>query len=79
MARLLAEGTGAQWAQVWLPWPDGLTLAATWPPDADDDSRHRPVQPGARQPRPDGRRTSAVRHGEQVLGVLRLQERAGRR
>ena len=34
MARVLAEGTGAEWAQVWLVVGDRPTLAATWPPDA---------------------------------------------
>ena len=37
MAMLLAQGTGAAWAQVWLAVSDRLTLAATWPPDADQD------------------------------------------
>ena len=36
MSMLLAQGTGAQWAQVWLTVSDRLTLAATWPADADD-------------------------------------------
>ena len=31
MAMLLAQGTGAQWAQVWLIVSGRLTLAATWP------------------------------------------------
>ena len=31
MSRLLAEGTGAQWAQVWVTVSGRLTLAATWP------------------------------------------------
>ena len=35
MAQVLAEGTGAHWAQVWLMVNDELVLAATWPP------RHR--------------------------------------
>ena len=29
MSRLLAQGTGAQWAQVWLQLPDRLTVAGT--------------------------------------------------
>ena len=33
MARVLAEGTGAAWAQVWLVVGDRPTLAATWPPE----------------------------------------------
>ena len=34
MARVLADGTGAAWTQVWLVVGDRATLAATWPPDA---------------------------------------------
>ena len=29
MSRLLAQGTGAQWAQVWLQLSDRLTVAGT--------------------------------------------------
>ena len=35
MARLLAQGTGAQWAQVWLLVSGSLTMAGRWPPGAD--------------------------------------------
>ena len=34
MARVLANGTGAEWAQVWIVVGDRPILAATWPPDA---------------------------------------------
>ena len=55
MARVLAEGTGAEWAQVWLSVGDRLTLAATWPPDAPSadraaDPRDRERPAGARCP-----------------------------
>ena len=71
MARVLAEGTGAQWAQVWLSVDDGLVLAATWPAETggDDDP------PGVTQ-RP-GRRQRTVRLAGEVLGVLRLREQDG--
>ena len=36
MARVLAEGTGAAWAQVWLLVGDAPVLAATWPEGAAD-------------------------------------------
>src|SRR3954471_12873357 len=39
MSKVLAEGTGAQWAQVWLPVSGRSTLAATWPPEARADDR----------------------------------------
>jgi signal transduction histidine kinase len=77
MAMLLAQGTGAAWAQVWLAVSDSLTLAATWPPDADQDrTPPSPDQNGA-DATGEGRRTLPVRHGGQLLGVLRLQERPG--
>jgi signal transduction histidine kinase len=77
MAMLLAQGTGAEWAQVWLTVQDRLTLAATWPPDAAaDESRPDPVD-DARDATGDGRRALPVRHGGQVFGVFRLQEPEG--
>ena len=77
MARLLAQGTGAQWAQVWLIVSGHLTLAATWPPDADDVRTPPEPQPDARDATNGGRRAVPVRHGGQPLGVLRLCERPG--
>ena len=79
MSRLLAQGTGAQWAQVWLQVSDRLTLAGRWPLDAHDDSDATCARDARRRRRPatDGVRTSPVRYGDQVLGVLRLQERPG--
>src|SRR4051794_1901536 len=37
MAMLLAQGTGAQWAQVWLNVSGRLSLAAAWPAAVDSD------------------------------------------
>jgi signal transduction histidine kinase len=73
MARVLAEGTGASWSQVWLAVGDRLTLAATWPLDATRES-----EPGEPDPRDDdvpARRALPVRHGGELLGVLVVQER----
>jgi signal transduction histidine kinase len=73
MARVLAEGTGADWSQVWIVVGDRPRLAATWPPDA---TRERAVG-DAEDPVEDevaGRRTREVRHGSEVLGVLVVQE-----
>jgi signal transduction histidine kinase len=76
MAKLLGEGTGAHWAQVWLVVAGRLTLAGTWPANADSDLTPPQVQPeGAGDEA--GRRSLQVRHGGQLLGVLRLQERSG--
>jgi signal transduction histidine kinase len=75
MAMLLTQGTGAQWAQVWLTVSDQLTLAATWPTDADPDPTPPHPESDARDVTGNGRRAIAVRHGGHLLGVLRLQER----
>ena len=77
MSMLLARGTGAQWAQVWLTLSDRLTLAATWPVDAEAGRSPPSLQPDGVDATGNGRRALAVRHGGQLLGVLRLQERPG--
>jgi signal transduction histidine kinase len=77
MSMLLAHGTGAAWAQVWLTVSGRLTLAATWPVDAHDDPTVPSVGPDRADVPAEGRRALAVRHGGQLLGVLRLQERPG--
>jgi signal transduction histidine kinase len=74
MAMLLGQGTGAEWVQVWLTVQDRLSLAATWPPEADaDPSPPEPVAE-ARDATGPRRRALRVRHGGQVFGVFRLQE-----
>ena len=77
MAMLLAQGTGARWAQVWLTVSGHLTLAATWPTNVDAD----PTPPSMRADEAvvthGGLRALTVRQGSQLLGVLRLQERPG--
>jgi signal transduction histidine kinase len=70
MARVLAQGTGAEWAQVWLVVGDRPALAATWPPGARTASDDDPLEKGA-----PGRRTQVVLHGGELLGVLVVQER----
>jgi signal transduction histidine kinase len=65
VARILAEGTGAQWVQVWVAMEDRSQLAATWPPRAGPGPAASPV------------RWMAVRHGGDVFGTLVLREREG--
>ncbi len=78
MAQLLAEGTGAQWAQVWLVVTDRLVLAASWPDGAGADTEPPLSWPDLEVAGMDpGRRSLAVAHGGQVLAVLTLQERRG--
>jgi signal transduction histidine kinase len=72
MARLLAEGTGAAWAQVRVVVGDREVPAATWPPGAEREAASEPSQPA----RP-GVRRLPVRHGDERLGELVLREQAG--
>lgn len=74
MATMLAQGTGAQWAEVWLHVSGRLTLAATWPPHPGGPP---PPRSGDGADPPGGLRSLPVRVDGQVLGVLRLQERPG--
>jgi signal transduction histidine kinase len=71
MAQLLAEGTDAAAAQVWLMMDNRPTLAATWP--ADDDAMI-----GTVETTPAGRaapwRTLPVRDGGETLGLLSVRE-----
>ena len=70
MARVLAMGTGAESAQVWVMVGDRPTLAATWPPSARVETGENPLE--STEP---GRQVQVVRHGDEVLGVLVVQER----
>jgi len=67
MARLLAEATGAAWAQVWLEVEGGSELAATWPTSAQLDPASV-TGVGTRV------RTRLVVLDGERLGVLRLCE-----
>jgi signal transduction histidine kinase len=70
MARVLAEGTGAEWAQVWISLDRGHVPAATWPPEAEARLVGSPDwDPGTRR--------LPVRHGDDELGLLLLRERRG--
>jgi signal transduction histidine kinase len=70
MARLLAEGTGAEWAQVWVALDGQPVPAATWPPEAEARLIASPGwDPGTRR--------LPVRHGDEGLGMLILRERDG--
>jgi signal transduction histidine kinase len=73
MARLVAEGTAAEWAQVWLLVNDRPTLVAGFPPTASADMSIPPslTAPGL----PGGLRSVTVGHNGELLGFLRLKER----
>jgi signal transduction histidine kinase len=69
MARILAEGTGAQRSDVWLVVGGRLRPEASWPDDAP------PLGPLALEPFPDG--LVPVRHQDELLGALSLEKRPG--
>jgi signal transduction histidine kinase len=75
MARLLAEGTTAAWAEVWVVVNGRLTLVAAHPDGSGGPTDPPPV--GAPQ-RGDGIRSVTVGHEGEPLAVLRVQERPGR-
>src|SRR5215212_10136757 len=70
MARVLAEGTGAAWAQVWLLVGDAPVLAATWPEGAAEG----PYVPADDKAATEGQSTLLVRLAGETLGALRIQE-----
>jgi signal transduction histidine kinase len=69
MARVLADGTGAMWAQVWVMVGGEPVLAATWPPQTGSAERPADGTQGVRR--------HEVRQGGDVLGELVVQERPG--
>jgi signal transduction histidine kinase len=66
MARVLAEGTCAAWAQVWLLVGHEPVLAAAWPEHAGD-APYRPVA--------DGQHARPVQLNGEALGEIRIQKR----
>ena len=73
MAKLLAEGTGAETAQVWLMVADRSTLAATWPP-APRGARPEHGTHASRGQRDRPWHSVLVRDGGEILGALRVRE-----
>jgi signal transduction histidine kinase len=76
MARVLAEGTGAERAEVWLRGSDRLRVAATWPVDANGRAS-LPVTGQLLPTIPDTDRAVPVRHQGQLLGALTVSKRRG--
>jgi signal transduction histidine kinase len=74
MARILAEGTGASRATVWVAVGGELRPAASWP--SDGDSPHRPIRlKGQHIAAPPGADAFLpVRHQDEVLGALSVQK-----
>jgi signal transduction histidine kinase len=75
MARVLMEGTAAQWAQIWLVVRGQLTLVASYPAGAGSDVAPPPLDLVEPDPQV---RSLRVGHGGQALGLLRIKEGAHR-
>jgi signal transduction histidine kinase len=69
MVRILAEGTGAARADVWVRSGDTLRPAATWPPEASA------FEPTPADRLPEG--TIPVRHQGELLGALSVAKKPG--
>jgi signal transduction histidine kinase len=76
MTRVLADGTAAERAAVWLRADDRLHAAATWP-DVGDGARWLPVTGQLLPAIPDTDRAVAVRHQGELLGALSVSKRKG--
>jgi signal transduction histidine kinase len=75
MARVLAEGTGADRAQVWLRTGTLLRPAAAWP-EAEAPEEPVPVR-GDDLPHLPGDQAAPVRHQGELLGALTVTKRQG--
>jgi signal transduction histidine kinase len=76
MARVLAEGTGAERADVWLRSGSVWREAAVWPQDAAP-SKPRAGVDGALPPANGASRLVEVRHQGDLLGALSVTKRGG--
>jgi signal transduction histidine kinase len=78
MARLVAEGLGANRAQVWLRVGPTLRLAAAWPPETGGQTA-LPISGEELPRRLSGGRVLSVRDQNQLLGALEISKDAGDR
>ncbi|HEV3233826.1 MAG TPA: GAF domain-containing sensor histidine kinase [Candidatus Dormibacteraeota bacterium] len=76
MARVLAEGTGSERAQVWLRAGMSLRPAATWPESGGSPEEPVPVH-GDDLPYLPGEQAVPVRHQGELLGALTVTKRQG--
>ena len=76
MAQVLAEGTGAELAAVWLQRDGELVRAAAWPPGtvADEPAQLTAAALGKAS---GNERAVAVKHEGELLGALTLRKRRG--
>ena len=76
MARLVAEATGAERAEVWLSGHGGQRLEAAWPPTASADDQQDTAAEPSQSPHAaelgSGTRSFQVEHHGEQLGELRV-------
>lgn len=77
MARVLAEGMGAQWAEVWLVVDGAPTLSAAWPNTGDPPDRQLSELADPERSGHPGRQVRRCYQAGEVLGLLVVQERSG--
>ena len=73
MARVVAEGTGAERADVWLKVGDELRVSASWPANATD-VRSIPLSNGSLPELPGADATYPVEHQGELLGALAVKK-----
>jgi signal transduction histidine kinase len=76
MARVLADGTGAERADVWLRTGENLRQAASWPADSGIAEPARMVADSLPEMR-EADRAVEVRHQGELLGALTVTKRKG--
>jgi signal transduction histidine kinase len=76
MAQVLADGTGAARADVWLRAGDILRQSASWPAESDPTEPAR-ITDGVLTGIPGADRAVAVRHQGELLGALTVTKRPG--
>jgi len=77
MARILAEGTAAARAVVWLRLDDHLASAASWPSDGGPEPVSLPLSGQLLPTVPGATRVVPVRHQGELLGALSINKRPG--
>ena len=78
LARMLADGTGARGAAVWLAGPSGWWRAGSWPEDEGADQPGTVADEAALRGLAGVDHVAPVRDAGQVLGALTLRAREGR-
>ncbi len=77
MAQVLADGTGAARADVWLRIGDQITPAASWPTGNGATPASVALIGQQLPPLPDVTRTAPVRYQGELLGALSINKRSG--